>query len=426
MGAGIYLHFHRNVHVPNQFPTKSGALPQDVYVWQRDWSPAVREAVADESGHFRRFVILAAEISPRSPSGRVAEINPDYAGVAKSVREIGLAIRIAPLPLKDTDAMAPDSSQTVQICQVAVRAIANAQRAGLRVDELQIDFDCAESKLAGYENWVDAIKRAITPTRVVITVLPSWMKHATFAELVRSAGSYILQVHSLHKPNGPDDPMNLCDIAEARQYAAQAAKLGVPFRVAFPTYSYMAGFSPDGKLLGLSADGPAASWPVGTILRVMHSDPVALGSQVAQWLAKPPLGMTGIIWYRLPIAGEAMNWRAITLHEVMAGRSPKPRVAVQLVHTQAALVDIFLANTGDADGPIAGSVNTSLPASEVIASEAMGGFDRIDTPTGNVSFSAANSPTQRWIAPGERLEVGWLRLSADKEVQADVTPNFAY
>jgi hypothetical protein len=41
--------------------------------------------------------------------------------------------------------------------------------------ELQIDFDCAESKLDGYQVWVEAIKYKISPVPVTITALPSWL-----------------------------------------------------------------------------------------------------------------------------------------------------------------------------------------------------------------------------------------------------------
>jgi hypothetical protein len=52
----------------------------------------------------------------------------------------------------------------------------------------------------------------------------------------------------------------------------------------------------------------------------------------------------------------------------------------------------------------------------------MNGFQRVDTRDGSVSFEARELPPERWIAPGDRIEIGWLRLNADKEVQAHVSP----
>ena len=40
--------------------------------------------------------------------------------------------------------------------------------------------------------------------------------------------------------------MQLCDADEAKRAIADASAPGVSFRVALPTYSYLAGFSADG------------------------------------------------------------------------------------------------------------------------------------------------------------------------------------
>jgi hypothetical protein len=368
------------VHLePSASPPAVGAhiatipIVQDAYIWQREWTSAVRTAVQQESPHFRRLVILAAEISPRDPVGRVTTVAPDYPAVARSVSSVGLAIRIGPLPARDAAAMLPGSDQTAQICSVCAKAIANAERCQLKVAELQVDFDCADSKLAGYAVWVGAIKRAIAPIPVVITALPSWLKEDDFEELARTAGSFVLQVHSLQQPAGPEDSMTLCDPEESRRYVDEAAGIGVPFRVALPTYGYLAGFSPDGLLLGLGADGPVPAWPPGTVLRAMRSDPQSIASMVRQWTGAPPAGMAGIIWYRLPVEGEAMNWRSVTLHAVMAGRAPAANIVVQVIRTEPALLDIYLANTGDADGPYRCSIVTTMAASDAVASEGMNG-----------------------------------------------------
>jgi hypothetical protein len=396
-------------------------LSQDAYVWQRAWTPAVRAAVGAAASHFRRLVILTAEISLRG-DGKVTEVRPDYAGIGGSVRDIGLAIRIGPLPATASTAMDPGSAQTMLIRDTAARAVEQARRAGLEVSEVQIDFDCAESKLAGYLNWVEAVKPAVSPATVVITALPSWLKHREFADLAREAGSFVLQVHSLHKPAGPDAAMNLCDTDEAKSAVAEAGKIGVPFRVAVPTYSYLAGFSPDGKLLGLSAEGPEPAWPSGTILRVMRSDPDSLADLVRQWSSSPPPAMTGLIWYRLPISGERMNWRATTLDAVMAGRDPKAQMVPVVSHPKPGLLDVYLRNDGDADGTLQCSVTVAWDGADLVAAEGIGGFEHLDAPAGGVTFRASDIPVGRWIAPGEQIQVGWLRLRADKEVRTNVSP----
>jgi hypothetical protein len=215
--------------------------------------------------------------------------------------------------------------------------------------------------------------------------------------------------------------MNLCDAAEARAAIAQAAKIGIPFRVALPTYSYLAGFSADGKLLGLSAEGPEPSWPLGTILRPMRSDPDDIAKLVREWSSAHPEPMHGLIWYRLPVAGDAMNWRAITLHAVMSGRTQRNIHAV-VDRGGPRLLDVYLRNDGEADETLQHSVTITWNGSELVAAEAIGGFERLDAPGRTVTFQPSNFPAGRWIAPGEQIQVGWLRLSADTEVQTHVSP----
>jgi len=420
--------FHSNSTQPQPATASSlASFPQDVYVWQREGSHAVLSSINDEKLQFRRFVILAAEFSFHGRQITSAEIHPDYAGMGTALTSVGLAIRIGPLPGNAIAAMATGSAQTKLICESAITAVDAAHHAGLNVSEVQIDFDCAESKLPGYLNWVKAIKAAVAPAPVAITVLPSWLKHAEFAELAKAAGSFVLQVHSLHKPAGPDAPMTLCDAAEARAAVERAARIGVPFRVALPTYSYLAGFSLQGNLLGLSAEGPPPAWPAGAVLRVMRSDPASLAELVRQWSVARPAALTGLIWYRLPIPGDTMNWSAPTLHAVMAGREPIADVRPLVVHTAPGLLDLFLQNAGDADGSLQRDVSAEWTGADLVAAGGINGFEsnefeKLDAPAAGVTFHASALPVGQRIAPGERIQVGWLRLSADKEVQTHVSP----
>jgi hypothetical protein len=402
----------------------SHALPitQDAYLWQHDWSPSVHDAIVDQHAQFHRLVILVAEISPRASPPTVVWIHPDYSALAQSVHEIGIAIRIG--PASGSAVYESDSPQSQLLCDTVRRAVTDARSSGLAVAEVQIDFDCAESKLAGYRTWVLLAKSAIVPTPVVITALPSWLKRSEFPALAIEAGGFVMQVHSLHRPIAPDSNLTICEAGEASQAVIDASKIGVPFRVALPTYSYLAAFSAEGKFLGLSAEGPLGSWPAGSILKPMQSDPVAIAPLVANWTAHPPGNLTGIIWYRLPVAGDSMNWAPVTLRAVMAGHAPKPNLVTDLDHGKPGLVDVFVKNTGDADSNIRIEVAAESDHGFII-SEAINGFDRLEEPSGNVIFRDRETDGRR-IAPGERIQVGWMRLATDniatdREVQAHVT-----
>jgi len=65
----------------------------------------------------------------------------------------------------------------------------------------------------------------------------------------------VLQVHSLERPKDINTRFELCDSKAARRAVDLAGKVGVPFRVALPTYGYLIAFDSEGKYLGLSGRG---------------------------------------------------------------------------------------------------------------------------------------------------------------------------
>lgn len=69
-----------------------------IYVWQRAWTPAVREAMQNTGDKISLLVVLTAEVSFRSGSPRVVQIPLDYELFRKSPQPVGLALRIRTLP----------------------------------------------------------------------------------------------------------------------------------------------------------------------------------------------------------------------------------------------------------------------------------------------------------------------------------------
>ena len=67
---------------------------------------------------------------------------------------------------------------------------------------------------------------------------------------------------------------------------------------------------------------------------------------VRDWTRGPAPGADGILWYRLPVAGDRLNWSWPTLRAVMAGRAPgRGRAAVR--EPEPGLVEIDLVNDGE-------------------------------------------------------------------------------
>lgn len=297
-------------------PHVSGPLRQEVYVWQRAWPQPVREAVVQHGSNFAEVAVLRAEISwSTSRQPQLTRANVDFATLARLRRPIGLALRIGTYAGPFTNDAAGNF-----IADTAARIVADARTNDVRLAELQIDFDCAESKLDGYRVWIEAIQHRVAPLPVTITALPSWLDAAAFERLASITTNYVLQVHSAVRPKSFDAPYTLCEPTAARWAVENAGRIGVPFRVALPTYGHLFAFDANGKFLSLSAEGPRPNWPTNAQIRKVASNTEELSELIQTWTASRPAAMRGVIWYRLPVATDKHNWTWPELQRVMQGK----------------------------------------------------------------------------------------------------------
>lgn len=396
----------------NAAPRTRGALAQEAYLWQRAWPEPVIAAAAEHGSNFAAVVALAAEVSWKS--GRPAVIRPaiHHPTLRDLRRPVGLALRIGPF----AGPFAADDEQTRELATLAASLVDEARSNGLAVAELQVDFDCAESKLDGYRLWVEAIRRRVAPTPVAITALPAWLKRPAFQKLAKTAGGFVLQVHSLERPGQIDAPFTLCDPAQARRAVEQAARAGVPFRVALPTYGYFVAFDGAGKFVALSAEGPSMSWPEGVQLRDVRADPAAMAGLVSGWVNDRPALLRGVIWYRLPVDSDRLNWRWPTLANVMAGRIPEPELETATRQPEPALVEIHLQNRGNADEVRPVQVAVRWRDGRVVASDGLLGFDVFETGINELQF---RTTTLRLEAGGSQ-GIGWVRFDKATDVRVEI------
>ena len=209
----------------------SSPLTHEAYVWQRAWTEPVRDAITQHASRFSGLTVLGAEVSWKDKQPQVIRVPLDYSMLTNAPCPVGLAFRIGPCPAS----VATNDATTAYLADVAASLIAEARSRHLAPRELQIDFDCAESKLEGYRAWVEAFRRKVAPVPVSITALPSWLGQPAFKRLAAAADGYVLQVHSLQRPRALDAPFTLCEPAAARRAVERAAQIGFPFRVALPT-----------------------------------------------------------------------------------------------------------------------------------------------------------------------------------------------
>jgi hypothetical protein len=395
-------------------PPPVAPLPQDVYVWQRAWTGPVRDAIAQHAAAFSNVVVLAAEVSWKQKQPSVVRVAVDYDALRAAKCPMGLALRIGPFagPFEESD------TTTRFLASLAASLLDEAKAKGLAPTELQLDFDCAESKLDGYHLWVTVLRRRIAPVPLVLTALPSWLKQPAFKPLAAATDGYVLQVHSLERPKDFNAPFTLCDPVAAQRAVERAGACGVPFRVALPTYGYLVAFAPDGRFVGLSAEGPARSWPANARLREVRADPLALAALVQAWTTNRPAAMRGVVWYRLPVAGDTLNWRWPTLGAIVAARSPHESVRAESRRVEAGLIEVSLVNEGELDISSRLAVEVRWQDARLVAGDGLRDFELVEAGASTARFQTQAPP--RRLAAAERRVIGWLRFNRDAEVQLEL------
>jgi len=389
-------------------------LTHEAYVWQRAWSTPVRRAVQQHGTNFHQLVALAAEVSWAANAPKVVRIALDYPTLAHAGCPIGLALRVGPYP----GPFATNDAAAALLAKLAAALLAEARSNHLAPRELQLDFDCAEAKLEGYRKWVQAIRQQVAPTPLVITTLPSWFKQPALKDLLKTADGFVLQVHSLEKPRDAVTPFTLCDPAMARRAVQRAGEFGLPFRVALPTYGYLVAFDPQGRFAGISAEGPLPSWPATYTLREVESEPLEMAALTQYWSSNRPPAMVGILWYRLPVIVDNLNWRWPTLSAMLAARSPRESVRAGSRRVEPGLVEINLVNDGDLDFSSRLAIEVRWQRARLVASDGLGGFEPVVGNPSTVKFQNRSQP--RRLPAGEQLVIGWVRLTEDREVELEI------
>lgn len=378
-------------------PRTSGPLEHSAYVWQRAWTQ-VGPAIEQRGSSFAALLILAAELEP----GRAAH---EVAWEAEALEEagvpIGLVVRVG------AGALGPEA------LALALAQVERADAAELALAELQIDYDCPSARLAEYAAWLAELREALRGRELALTItaLPDWLDHAALGELLAHTEGWVLQVHSLAPPH--EGSRSLVDLDAARDAVERAAKLGRPFRVALPTHHYLVAKGSTSRLASVAprARVAAEQAPLHATRErfdLVGAEPDAIAELLASWQADRPPELIGVVWFRLPVAGDRFAWSWPTLRAVMAARPPHVEIGLEVCRV-GELSELALVNRGEADlwTSELRSLNLELDRAPV-AFDAMAGF-RGEAGERSLMFTAG---THRRVEPGESLAIGWVRDSA--------------
>lgn len=378
-------------------------LPTQVYVWQRVWRPEVSEAV--RSAKFAALHVLAAEMRVKDGRPEIIKIEPDWRALEASGAQIGAVLRVHASVGKSGWSEALVGELRV----LCTGTITRFRSSGARLAELQLDYDCAESRLADYARLLGKLQ---TDVPIRITALPAWLRHDAVRPLLACSPGYVLQVHSLHLPKD-GGLTGLMDMDETQQAVGRAVEIGVPFRVALPTYSCVVEFADDGRVRDLHAeDMPAGLAISGRKYAVLDSDAYALSSLAADWQVNAPELMQALIWYRLPVSTDRLNWPTGLLSKVARGETLKrgwtasARLAAEGHH------EIVIRQDGEAPDDLPLELLVSWKGADVEGCDGLRGYKIQGHMPGRMGLWLEKPERFGRVRPGEEIVVSWLRLPA--------------
>jgi len=388
-------------------------LKHEVYLWQRLWDESVNQAVMSQGESFEQMLILAAEIDWRLKTNSATIIQPDFEALGSSQTPIGLVIRVPHFPKPSVD-LALHKNQLISL---AGTLIDRYSEQGIEISEMQLDLDCPDARLEHYIEWVKDLREAIEPMPFSITALPSWLNEPSFSELIDSVDHYVLQVHSIQPPTHREEALVLCDPYQARLAVERAGRWQTPFRVALPTYGYWMQWDTEGRFIRLSAETmPTLLQPKISLDSVM-ADPYAMADLVDHWQQSHPASMSGLIWFRMPVPSDRMNWRWETLSSVMQGKPPRMELTYSLKNPGPGYWEVWQEGTPHPN-MAQGSVTVHWQAASLIAGDGLNGYRwRTLSPTSG-QFKSSLRRTPPWGETGAHL-IGWLRLDQADAVRLD-------
>lgn len=311
-------------------------LPNDAYIWQRRWTPALQDALAGGADAVQTWRVLAAEMSA---GGRWIDARPDLTALAAAGRPAVLVLRL------DGRVDALNAADT------AARIVATSQAwrdSGITLAGVEIDYDCATSKLPAYHEFLMALKsRMERGLRLSITTLPTWLNSAELDALLKVPDETVLQVHAVMNPT-----QGLFDAGRANAWTrAFADRTQRPWRVALPTYGSRVSWDDDGNISAIESERPALM--TTTRASELVASPAVMAAFAEGLRQNPPAGLAGLVWFRLPTAADERawslaTWRAVLMRQPLA---PELQVTAQPAAAQNTL-DLILSNTGNADATL--------------------------------------------------------------------------
>lgn len=365
-----------------------GPTQHSIYIWQRQWTPALIDSLKQIRGDLTELRVLAAEFSVDQP---VVITQVDFSALAVAKLPVYAVMR---LDGRRSDLLSQSTQHSV------IQILQQWQRQLPDLKGIEIDFDCPRSQLNNYRLFLSELREKI-PANVVLsnTALPDWLNSPELPSLLAQTDESVLQLHAVSNP-----AQGLFDPSDALLWAIAYKKITHKrFQLALPTYGSNVVFNAEGKILAIESEQRNA-------FKFDHSleldaDPKILARFLGDLQQS---GLRQVIWFRLPTATDQRAWSLLTLQDVMAGKPLAADIQVRPVievdsQKIAGLVHLEIANRGNIAAALPRRLRVDNPA--CTAADGLGIYHALPVESG-WQFSAEQRAK---ISPQQRQQIGWLR-----------------
>jgi hypothetical protein len=362
------------------------------------WTAEHAQALAQSQADFTVLRVLALQLHQAKNGPVWTQAKVDLPLLAADGRSVQLVVRL--------DGQLKQLPKAV-LQQKLLTLLQLWQQQGVKVTQLELDYDCASSQLSAYASWIKDLRKLLPQTLALsITALPDWLGKPGWLELQQQADQLTLQVHSVLSP---EQGLFQTEIAKgwAQQLAAESQK---PFYIAVP--SYHSALLKQEQGWQVESEQPLQSQ---SKRQELWLDAFAVQS-FSLWLKQQnwPL-LQGIAWFRLPLPSDKRSWSYSQLQAVSSGKTLTADLKLS-VQGEAPQFELVAENHGFIAAPLPAQIN--LSGTLCSAADAVSGYQlHFSKDKNQLQFVVAEAETM--LQPRQTLVLGWascqtLTLSAFK------------
>lgn len=373
--------------LPGAVPAGPAVLVHEAYIWQRQWRPALHEAVAASSRDVQRWRVLAAQAGA---SGALVPVAVRHGVLRASGRPVVMVVRIeGSLRLRDATPLVREIAALQQRWQ--------ADAAGPAM--VEIDHDAGTAALRTYAAFLAQLRRALNGTPLSITALPAWLGSPALGDVLAQVDESVLQVHAVQRPT-----QGLFDAARARAWVqAWSRRSAKPFFVALPCYGAAVGFDSFGNLRSVESEMPQLAHHASS--RELMALPSEVSGLLRQLQHQGVRGLRGVAWFRLPTAEDRRAWSLATWQAVLRGEPVRGRAALEVRPAEGhGTFDLVLVNAGPHDAELPRRVDAGAACT---AADGANGYTTQPT----AGAIALHRTAPGLLRSGQERVIGWMRCT---------------